>query len=698
MRKLRPHRLALLVMALLAATAVVASATAQKVVDENEDQLLVERTAELASLLESLGSGYEAEIAAVAAVAGVTGGDPAQFEQAVRSVDESPEGDGAGWSLLRRTPDGWVSVATLGAVAPLAALPPDVVAGLDTAAEGRFTVLGFLGSGFARRLAMATGRPGAGDLVVYTETGLMAATADAASPQAGAVAAEDEDDLLAGLGAKVYVGEVADPDRLLLAMGEFDPSHLHSQLVDVAGTKLHLEVSATEALGGSLSLALPKILFYGLLLIGLCLAGVVESVLRRRDDAVRLVGDLERQNALLDKALHEQRQAEAARAALEAELRQAQRLEAVGHLAGGVAHDFNNVLAAILSYADLASDAVDDPQVRADLEAVQHAARRGADLTRKLLQFSRRRPGEASLVDVNERVTDVTGMLGRTLGEDVALRTALAPTPTTALVDPVELDQVLLNLVVNARDAVSSGGTITIGTELVELTAEDADRLAGASPGTYVRLSVTDDGHGMPPEVIEHAFEPFFTTKGRGEGTGLGLSTVYGIVQRHDGRVSARSAPGEGTTIDVLLPASSDPAAEPDHAPPAAAVGDGNGRTILVVEDEEPLRRALRRMLERAGFSVLDAPDGAAALERHCSAKVDLLLTDVVMPRGVTGVDVADGFRARHLGLPVVYVTGYSDEILDPEHLDGTRTRLLQKPFSESALLDAVDAALGARA
>ena len=699
MRRLRPHRLALIVLALLVAAASVASGTAQKVVEDNEAQLLHERTAEVASLLESLGTSYEAEIVSVAAVAGVTGGDPEQFRTAVLGVDDTAGTPGSGsWSLLRRTPDGWAIVNALGVVTPPSELPAEVAAGLERAAQGDFVVLGFLGSGLSRRLAMATGRPGAaGDLVVYTETGLIAATAAAAEGDGETGADASEQSPVSGIAARVYVGPKADPDRFLLAVGEFDDSQVASRVVDVAGTELFLQVSPTEPLGGGLALALPKFLFWGLCLIGLSLAGVVETVQRRRDDAVRLVQDLERQNALLDKALHEQRLAESARAALEAELRQSQRLEAVGHLAGGVAHDFNNVLAAILSYADLAADAVDDPDVQADLTSIQHAARRGADLTRKLLQFSRRRPGEASLVDVNDRVGDVTGMLGRTLGEDVTLDTALTAEPTTAIVDPVELDQVLLNLVVNARDAVDPGGTITIGTEVVDLDAAAAEAHAGAAPGRYVRLTVTDDGAGMPPEVIEHAFEPFFTTKGRGEGTGLGLSTVYGIVQRHGGHVGAQSVPGEGTTIEVLLPATDDVLAEPVPSQVPVANGEGDGRTILVVEDEDDLRRALRRMLEHAGFRVLDAPDGSSALERHTSADVDLLVTDVIMPRGVTGVDVAAGFRSRDNDLPVLFVTGYSDDILEPGELDGHRTRLLQKPFSEADLLEAVDSALAAR-
>lgn len=685
MRRFRPHRMAALVLGLLVAASWGASGIARQVVEDNEAQLLADKATEIRSLLESLGSGYEAEIASVAAIAQVTDGDTEQFRRAVTGLDSgAATSTGGGWVLVHRTATGYQRVATLGAPTPEAEVPADWATGLDAAASGKFTVLGFVGDGLGRRFAMAMGQPG-GDFVVYTESGLLAETASAS-----AQAPSGEESPINGVALQVFLGSEPDPEKLLIAIGTPDESKEIRQTVDVAGAELFLTVSPTGPLGGSLAGSLPNLLLAGGILIGLFAAGFFEVMQRRRDDAVSTVRDLERQNRLLDEALHEQQVAETARAALEIELRQSQRLEAIGQLAGGVAHDFNNVLAAILSYADLAADAVTDSAVRADLESIQHAARRGAGLTRKLLQFSRRRAGEVSLIDVNERVTDIVGMLRRTLGEDVDLRTSLDAHPATALADPVELDQVLLNLVVNARDAVSPGGTIVISTALVDLDPVDVDGI-----GRHVRLAVTDDGVGMTPEVIAHAFDPFYTTKGRGEGTGLGLSTVYGIVQRMGGHVAVHSIEGEGTTIEVLLPASDESPTHVNGPDGQPATNAGRARTVLVVEDEEPLRRAMRRMLERAGFLVLEAPDGATALDVHRDADIDLLLTDVVMPGGVTGVGVADGFRHGHADLPVVFVTGYSDDILDPERLDGIRTILLTKPFSEAELVDAIARATG---
>jgi two-component system cell cycle sensor histidine kinase/response regulator CckA len=284
-------------------------------------------------------------------------------------------------------------------------------------------------------------------------------------------------------------------------------------------------------------------------------------------------------------------------------------------------------------------------------------------------------------------------MLDRTLGEDVTLTSELSAIAAVVEADPVELDQIILNLVVNARDALGPGGTIVVRTEHVELTRADVLNLPTIQPGPHVRLTVTDDGQGMLPDVLDRAFEPFYTTKGRGQGTGLGLSTVYGIVQRQGGHVVARSERGGGTVMEVLLPASAR-AAEPQPAvEPEVAVPGGAGRTVLLVEDEDSLRRAVRRMLEGAGFAVVEASDGRTALE-HGAGGIDLLLTDIMMPGGVSGVDVADGLRAVCPRLPVVYMTGYSDAILDPERLDGATT-LINKPFAESELLDMVATAIG---
>jgi hypothetical protein len=412
------------------------------------------------------------------------------------------------------------------------------------------------------------------------------------------------------------------------------------------------------------------------------------------------VRDLEAQNELLDHALADQVATEAARAALEDQLRQSQRLEAIGHLAGGVAHDFNNVLAAILSYADLAGDGVTDPSTHADLEAIRKAARRGAGLTRQLLQFSRRESGDVTSIDLNERVSDVVAMLERTIGEDITLSTTLAAQPGAICADPVELDQIILNLVVNARDAVSTGGSIDISTRLVEADDAAMARHPALAPGQYIRLAVRDDGHGMEPEVAEHVFEPFFTTKARGQGTGLGLATVYGIVQRQCGSIAVLTAPGAGTTFEVMLPAGRQGGCGcPEPEAEIAADSEASGRRVLLVEDERPLRLAMRRMLTGAGFQVIDAADGPSAMAHLGQQDIDLLLTDVVMPGGLTGADVATSFRAEVGDLPVVFVTGYSEDILDLAAFDGPgSTTVLAKPFSEAELLGMIDAALGVQA
>lgn len=690
MRRLRVHRLSGLVLALLILFAVLAGIAADEAVQESEARLLRDRAAQVESLLESLGTGYEAQMASVASIAAVTGADPAQFRSAVAGVSAEAAGDEGSWALFQRDGEEFRTVERVGDPTPAEELPAGWDAGLDAAAQGEFRVLGFHGVGLDRRLGLAVGRLGlGGDVVVYTEYSLLGA--------AGAAASDDGDEaLLAGLAIDVFIGDAPDPSQRLLSLGVPDRTKAEEQTVEVAGVQLYLVVAPTEPLVGALASRLPWLLAIGASLLGLAIAAVVELGQRRRDDAMTMVHELEDQNRRLDQALADQQRAEAERARLEDELRQSQRLEAIGQLAGGVAHDFNNVLAAILSYADLAADGVTDPAARADLEAIQGAARRGAGLTRQLLQFSRRTPGDLEPVAVNERVLEVVGMLGRTLGEDRALRCDLVEDQVAVLADPVELDQILLNLVVNARDAVGQGGVIEVSTATIDLDEAAAGQHPGLPPGRYVRLAVTDDGIGMSAEVVDHAFEPFFTTKGRGHGTGLGLSTVYGIVQRLGGHVAARSVEGIGTSIEVLLPAVDHPGpartdveAVDEAAPPA-----GSGR-VLVVEDEAALREALVRMLERLGYEVVSAVDGAEALG-HVHDRYDVVLTDVVMPGPLTGVDVGAGFRSRVANLPIVYMTGYSDALLDgvdlgPDH----RTAVLAKPFSEAELRDALAATIG---
>ncbi|MGV3760355.1 MAG: ATP-binding protein [Actinomycetota bacterium] len=685
------HRLSGLVLALLLVFAVLAGLAAGEAVEGTEARLLRDRTAQVESLLGSLGSGYEAQMASVASIAAVTDADPGQFRTAVAGVAgaTSDDGAGGGWALLRREGDGFRTVERVGSPLPLEQAPADWTAGLAAAAAGEFRVLGFQGEGLDRRLGLAVGRLGVGgDVVVYADVSLLGATGDAAG------SSDETDAILTDVAIDVFIGDTPDPDQRFLALGAPDRSKAEERVVEVAGVELYLVVAPTRPLVGTLASGLPWLLAVGASLLGLAIGAVVELGQRRRDDALTTVHELEAKNERLDQALADQRRAEEARSQLEAELRQSQRLEAIGQLAGGVAHDFNNVLAAILSYADLAADGVTDPAARADLEAIQDAARRGAGLTRQLLQFSRRTPGDLEPVDLNDRLMQVVGMLCRTLGEDRSLRCDLVDGAAAVLADPVELDQILLNLVVNARDAVGPGGVIEVSTAVVDLDASEAAQHPGLSAGRHVRLAVTDDGVGMAPEVAQHAFEPFFTTKGRGHGTGLGLSTVYGIVQRLDGHVAARSVEGVGTSVEVLLPAvDSVPtrAAEPADERPASL---GAGR-VLVVEDEAPLREALVRMLERAGYEAMAAVDGSEALGR-LGERFDLLLSDLVMPGPVTGVDVAAGFRAQTANLPVVYMTGYSDALLDGVDLGpGNRTSVLAKPFTEAELRDALAATMG---
>jgi CheY-like chemotaxis protein len=378
---------------------------------------------------------------------------------------------------------------------------------------------------------------------------------------------------------------------------------------------------------------------------------------------------------------------------VEADLRQVQRLESVGQLAGGVAHDFNNLLAAILSYADLLSDRIDDDCAE-DLEEIRQAARRGADLTRRLLQFSRQDHDEVAVVDVGAVIADLTRLLERTIGEDVTLHTELCDGGCPVEADARSLEQVLLNLVINARDAVEPGGTIAVAVSCVDIDPDEASRLPGIEPGPHVRMTVTDDGSGMTDDVVRRAFDPFFTTKGRAQGTGLGLATVYGTVQRYGGHVGITSEVGAGTQVTVLLPRATTDVTPEIVLPPAS--GHVHVGRVLVVEDEPAVRSAMRRMLERSGYDVLEASDGYQAVDEHTTTDIDLLVTDIVMPGSMNGADVAVRLREHRVDLPVLFVTGYGTDILDQRgvHADGQTSVVLQKPFSEDQLLEAVGAIL----
>jgi PAS domain S-box-containing protein len=372
------------------------------------------------------------------------------------------------------------------------------------------------------------------------------------------------------------------------------------------------------------------------------------------------------------------------RRALEAQLRQAQKMEAVGQLAGGVAHDFNNLLTVIRMHAELGLAELDAAHpVRADLDEVQKAAARAATLTRQLLAFSRKQVLQPEALDLNRVVAEGGAMLRPLLGPARHLVTLPAPTPVWVFADRTQIELVLMNLAVNARDAMPDGGTLTI-----EIGLE-----SGTPPSAT--LAVRDTGVGMPPDVQARLFEPFFTTKPVGQGTGLGLATVHGIVQQSGGTIRVTSRPGAGTTFIVALPLSPD-APAPVAAPPGARVTapvPGPG-TVLLVDDEEAMRGIGRRVLERAGYRVLSARHGADALrlvEEH-GASIDVLLSDVVMPE-MGGLALAARAVERVPGLPVVLMSGYADADVGPIGQGGLVHGFVPKPFTAEALLDAVNRA-----
>jgi PAS domain S-box-containing protein len=366
------------------------------------------------------------------------------------------------------------------------------------------------------------------------------------------------------------------------------------------------------------------------------------------------------------------------------QLSRAQKMEAVGQLTGGIAHDFNNLLTVILGNLDLLEELIAaDARPTAHLKGALAAAERGAALTQRLLAFARRLPLRAEPIAVNELVGGMGELLGRTLGEDIELKLALAARPPRALADAAQLENALVNLALNARDAMPGGGRLTIETGEAELDEEYARSHAEVKAGRYVMIGVADTGHGMPPAVLERAVEPFFTTKGAGKGTGLGLSMVYGFAKQSGGHLRIYSEPGHGTSVRLYLPlAEAEPAAQERR--PATT---GGNETILVVEDDESVRQLVIVMLESLGYRVAAAADGRealAALERE--PHVDLLFTDVVMPRGVSGRELADRAIKARPGLKVLFTSGYTENaIIHHGRLD-EGVRLLSKPYQRGDL------------
>jgi signal transduction histidine kinase/HAMP domain-containing protein len=378
---------------------------------------------------------------------------------------------------------------------------------------------------------------------------------------------------------------------------------------------------------------------------------------------------------------------------LEAQLRQSQKMESIGQLAAGVAHDFNNMLTVIQGHSGMVLARANlPPEMLDSAQAIYFAAERAASLTRQLLMFSRKNVMQLKLLDLREVVGNLSRMLKRLLGEPVSLE--FQPPPEIPLVqgDVGMIEQVIMNLAVNARDAMPNGGTLTISTSPIEITDAYVQTHPEARLGTFVCLRVTDTGCGMDSATMARLFEPFFTTKEVGKGTGLGLATVYGIVKQHDGWVGVTSEVGKGSSFTVFLPASTEPVkAPPPEAAPAAAVPGGH-ETILVVEDEPVLREMAHMILQDCGYHVLEAGSGLEALEaweRHPGA-INLLLTDVVMPGGMSGRDLAVRLLAKHPKTKVVFTSGYNVEETNTDFFRKGGAVFLQKPYTRMALAKAV--------
>ena len=374
-------------------------------------------------------------------------------------------------------------------------------------------------------------------------------------------------------------------------------------------------------------------------------------------------------------------------------LRQAQKMEAVGQLTGGVAHDFNNLLAVVLGNLELMKEQLPDgSSLHKQIDEAIASVDRGASLTKRLLAYARQQPLEPKIVEIDLLISGMTELLRRSLGETIQVQTVLPRGLWKTRIDPHQLENALLNLAVNARDAMPGGGRLTIEAQNATLDAEYARHFTDLSAGEYVLLAVSDTGTGMPPEVVERALEPFFTTKAVGKGSGLGLSMVYGFVKQSGGHVTIYSELGSGTVVKLYLPR-------------AGTTGDGGGKqvepegrvaeTILLVEDDPNIRKLVRAMLNSLSYQVIDAEDGPAALLLLASRDMpDMLLTDMVLPKGMNGSELACEARRQHPSLKVLYMSGYTNNALPFDGTQGKDVRLLSKPFRRQDLARAVRATL----
>lgn len=376
---------------------------------------------------------------------------------------------------------------------------------------------------------------------------------------------------------------------------------------------------------------------------------------------------------------------------LEAQLVQSQKMECVGQLAGGIAHDFNNLLTAITGYTHMAlSIAATDAKLTSYLSQINQATERASTLTRQLLAFSRRQIISPQVINLNDVVTNTEQILCRLISENIKMSISLTPDLGPVNMDPTQVEQVLINLAVNAQDAMPKGGELTITTSNVTLSKRDARRYPDLSPGPFVQLSVADTGIGMDEEVQAHIFEPFFTTKEEGKGTGLGLSMCYGIVKQNNGDIEVESQPGQGSTFKILIPRVEQPATPISQEKESRDLAEGN-EAILLVEDNSLVRGLGAKVLRQHGYNVLEAEDGQEALEvaQQYNGEIQLLLTDVVMPNmGVT--DLAQQLKATRTGIKVLFTSGYADGSIVLEGVLEPGVEFMKKPYSPADLLERV--------
>jgi signal transduction histidine kinase/ActR/RegA family two-component response regulator len=418
------------------------------------------------------------------------------------------------------------------------------------------------------------------------------------------------------------------------------------------------------------------------------------EVMRAGADDCVMKDNLKRLPASIERALREaaaRRETELQLQVSRETLLQAQKLEAVGRLAGGVAHDFNNILAWIISYSEFLIEAIpaDDPR-SGDAAEIKRAAQRAKALTRQLLAFSCQQVLEPRVISLNAVAQDMEQLLVRMAREDVKLTFMLDPKLGSVTADPAQMGQVLLNLVVNAREAIAAEGQIIVETSDLDLADAAVHKDFILPPGRYALLTVSDTGRGMPPEVLEHLFEPFFTTKKRSEGGGLGLSTVYGIVSQSAGHITIYSQVGQGTTVKIYLPRVDQPAQAPAEAKPAAdAVG--GGETVLLAEDDEFVRKAASRILRSRGYRLIEAKDGEEALSLAAAhtGTIDMLLTDVIMPQ-MDGSRLRDKLCGARPGIKCLFMSGYTGALVAQKGIIEAGTAYLQKPFAAAELLQKV--------